>query len=757
MPVREGRRIDVRGIVQGVGFRPWVYRLADRARIVGRVRNDSAGVSIDAFGAPADLDTFLRSLTTAAPAAARVEDVRWRSIPDEPYDDFAIAPSKGGGDRSLSIPPDLATCPECLAEIFDPANRRYRYPFTNCTNCGPRFTIARDVPYDRAATSMAGFRMCAECQREYHDVHDRRFHAQPNACPACGPRLHVLLPDGATPKVRDPIRHAADALRAGLIVAVKGLGGYHLACDASSSTAVRRLRARKRRDEKPFAVMARDLGSALSLVALDDQGRVLIESTERPIVLGWRQDGAPVADEIAPDSRLLGVFLPYTPLHHLLLADAGGPLVMTSGNLSDEPIAYRDDEALCRLRGIADLFLAHDREIVTRCDDSVATIIAGGPVVFRRSRGHVPRPVRLSGAVARPVLGAGALLKNTFCLAAGREAWVGPHIGDLENLETYASYQESIERLERFLQIRPEIVAHDLHPEYLSTSYARARRGLDMVAVQHHHAHVASAMAEHGLDGPVIGVAFDGTGYGTDGTAWGGEVLVADYRTYVRVGTCRAVPLPGGDTAIRQPWRITLALLEDAFDGDPPIEQLPLFEKVADTDVALVREMLRRAVNAPLAHGMGRYFDAFGALALARPAVSFEGQLALAFNVIADPAEREWYPWELARQGELLQLDFRRALRQATFEVIGRAPVELVAARFHNTIAVATAELVRTAARRHRGVPVVLTGGCFQNARLTEALVAALSPQFTVYTHRQVPPGDGGIALGQVAIAGGRR
>ena len=443
MSQREGRRIDVRGTVQGVGFRPWVYRLAGEWGVSGRVRNNSLGVSIDAFGAPEALESFMRALTTARPAAARVDDVAWHPIAAEALDGFAIAPSEPGLDRVVSIPPDLATCPECAAEIFDPANRRYRYPFTNCTNCGPRFTIARDVPYDRAATSMASFRMCAACQREYDDVRDRRFHAQPNACPACGPRLRIVRPDGTDlPNAGDPLRAAAEALSAGLVVAVKGIGGYHLACDASSDDAVSRLRARKHREEKPLAVMVRDAAAASALVSLDGEGLALLESPERPIVLAWRQPGAVLAEGVAPGSSLVGIFLPYTPLHHLLLADAGRPLVMTSGNRSDEPIAFRDDDALSRLREIADLFLVHDRAIVTRCDDSVAMIVADAPVVFRRSRGHVPRAVRLTRELPQPVLGTGALLKNTFCLAAGRDAWLGPHVGDLENLDTFASYRK---------------------------------------------------------------------------------------------------------------------------------------------------------------------------------------------------------------------------------------------------------------------------------------------------------------------------
>jgi hydrogenase maturation protein HypF len=748
-----GRRIVIRGTVQGIGFRPWVYRLAMQQAVRGRVFNDASGVIIEAFGRKPALDAFLHDLQSGTLPNTRIAHVSWEAIPDEPIATFTIVESSADGERHVSIPADLATCDACLAEIFDPGDRRYRYPFTNCTGCGPRFTIARDVPYDRASTSMAGFRMCEACQREYDHPGDRRFHAQPNACPACGPRLRAVGPDGLERHVADAIRAAGATLRAGGIVAVKGLGGFHLACDASSAEAVRRLRRRKRREEKPLAVMVRDAAAAETLAALNRAALALLRSPERPIVLAWRI-GRTLPDDIAPGSSLLGLLLPYTPLHHLLLADCERPLVMTSGNVTDEPIAYRNEEALERLSGIADLCLLHDRDIVSRCDDSVATVMTGGPVVLRRSRGYVPQPVRLARPVAAPVLGTGALLKNTFCLAAGREAWLGPHIGDLENLETFDEFREGVERMTRFLGIEPAVVAHDLHPEYLTTQYARGLAGITAVAVQHHHAHVASAMAEHGLEGPVLGVAFDGTGYGTDGTAWGGEVLLADYGRAERLATCRPIPLAGGDAAIRQPWRVALALLDDAFEGDPPLDALPLFERVPAREIATVRQLIAAGVNAPLARGMGRVFDAFGALVLARRTVSFEGQLALAFNMAAAPAERGSYRYEIAREGDLAVLDLRQAVREATFEVIGHAPVEAISARFHNTLTAAAADLVRSAARRHGRLPVVLTGGCFQNVRLTESLAAELSPRFRVWIHRDVPPGDGGIALGQAAVAG---
>lgn len=749
---REGRRIEIRGTVQGVGFRPWVYRLAQEAGITGRVRNDPQGVTIEAFGPRPALESFLRGLETSVPSAARIRDLRSRVIPVERHDGFVIVESGLAGDRRVSIPPDLATCSECLAEVLDPGNRRYRYPFTNCTSCGPRFTIARDVPYDRPATTMARFRMCPACQREYDDVADRRFHAQPNACLACGPRLRVLGADGAELACPDPVADAARALRGGLIVALKGIGGFHLACDATSALAVARLRERKKRDEKPFAVMVRDLAAAERVALLGEAERRLLISVERPIVLAERRLACGLAPEVAPGNPLVGLLLPYSPLHHLLLAELDLPLVMTSGNLAEEPIAYRDDEALSRLRGVADLFLVHDREIETRCDDSVTRVIAGGPMVFRRSRGYVPRPISVARPFARPVLAVGGHLKNTFCIGVGDAAYLGPHIGDLESPETYRSFEEAVARMERFLRVTPEVVGHDLHPDYLSTTYALAHDAALHVGVQHHHAHVASAMAEHGLEGPVLGVAYDGTGYGTDGTAWGGEILLADCDGFQRLATLRPIRLAGADAAIRNVWRIALALLEDAFSGNPPLAALALFRGLRRGQLNVVRQMVESGLNAPLAHGLGRYFDGLGALVLVREVARYEGQVALEWNLVADPAEAGCYPYRIL-EGPLAVLDLRPLVRAAVADVLADVPPGVISARFHNAVVAATAELVRSAAGRVGRVPVVLTGGCFQNALLAERLRAALVPEFDVYLHGEVPPGDGGLALGQALVA----
>jgi len=749
----DGRRIEIRGIVQGVGFRPWVYRLAGEHGIGGWVRNDARGVTIEAFGSAASLDAFVSALQVSPPPAARIADFTCRAIEGRQTSTFAIVASAPSADRRVSIPADLATCPDCLREISDPGDRRYRYPFTNCTNCGPRFTIAADIPYDRPNTTMAPFRMCLACELEYSSPSDRRFHAQPNACAACGPRLWLAGPDGRELVSPDPVTEAAQAIGRDSIVAVKGLGGFHLACDATSAAAVAELRSRKRRDEKPFAVMAANLAGAEAVAVLDADERRLLLSVERPIVLARRRASASLAPNVAPDNPLVGVMLPYTPLHHLLMAAAGRPLVMTSGNLSEEPLAYRNGEALDRLAGIADCFLMHDREIDTRCDDSVARVIAGAPVVVRRSRGYVPRGIAAPGYFAEPVLACGALLKNTFCLGVDGTAYLGPHIGDLENLETFEAYEHAIGRMERFLGVRPAVIAHDLHPDYLSTRYALDRAEPVKVAVQHHHAHVCAAMAEHGMSGPVIGVAYDGTGLGTDGEAWGGEILVAEYTRFTRIATFRPIRLAGGDLAVRQVWRQALALLDDAFAGDAPLDRFALFSELPPRDLAVVRAMLAGEVNTVPAHGVGRYFDAIGALALGKTESRYEGQVALEWNLAADPDEDGRYAFAVAGGRGPRELDLRPAIRALAGELMTGVSAAVVSARFHNTLAAATAELVAIARRRFGNLPAVLTGGVFQNALLVERVIREAGAGVRVVRHALVPPGDGGLALGQAVIA----
>jgi hydrogenase maturation protein HypF len=749
----QGRRIDIRGTVQGVGFRPWVYRLAHELGLGGRVRNDPSGVTIEAFGEPDTLDSFVERLCAEGPPASHVDALQTRDIPVESARGFEIVRSDGAGENRLPIPPDLATCPKCVAEIFDPDNRRFRYPFTNCVECGPRFTIARSVPYDRPSTTMAGFVMCADCAREYATPSDRRFHAQPNACPVCGPRL--CLCDWRGPlDVIDPLVAAATALRNGKIVALKGLGGYHLACDATAGDAVARLRARKRREAKPFAVMVRDLAAARAVALVDDADAALLSSVERPIVLVARRPHA-LAAEVAPDNPLLGLFLPYTPLHHLLLAEVGQPLVMTSGNLSDEPIAYRDDDALRRLGTIADLFLLHDREIAARCDDSVARVVDKRPMVLRRSRGFVPAPFPVARRFARPILALGGDLKNVVGVASGEAVWLGPHVGDLENLESMRALDDAVASLCQLLGAVPEIVAHDLHPSYHSTARAHAQPAERHIAVQHHHAHLAAVMGEHRLDGPCLGLAWDGTGFGTDGTAWGGELMRVELARYQRLATFRALPLAGADRAIREPWRLALAALDDAFpDGSVHLERFPLFAALDPTRVMQVRRLVAAGVQTPRARGVGRWFDAIGALVLGLGESRYEGEVAMRWNFAARAGDHGRYAFAIDGSATPPEIDLRPMVRLVVEDLLHGVDAATISARFHETLAAAAVELLSWAGDRFGRLPVVLGGGCFQNARLTERIAASgRAAGFAVHLPSRVPPGDGGLALGQALVA----
>ncbi len=750
--IPSGRHIEIRGTVQGVGFRPWVYQVAHASGVAGRVCNDSRGVTIDAFGSAEAVARFVQALQSGAPPAAAVRSIEWSAIPFQAASEFTIDPSAESADPQVSIPADLATCDECLVEILDPENRRYRYPFTNCTNCGPRYSIVTGSPYDRPKTSMARFEMCGECRREYDDPQNRRFHAQPNACPVCGPRLVAITAQHQEVSTNDPIGFAARAIRAGLIVAVKGIGGFHLACDARSAQAVRRLRERKHREAKPLAVMVRDLEDAEAIAALTAGEEKLLVSVERPIVLARARADSILTWDVSSNDSIVGLFLPYTPVHHLLARDAAVPLVMTSGNLSDEPMVTTNAGALEQLAQVADLFLIHDRDIVTRADDSVVRIIAGAPAILRRSRGYVPRAIETRREFAEPILACGGQLKNTFCIASGSRAFPGPHIGDLDSLQTLEDYERSIEQMKEFVGVAPRVLAHDLHPDYLSTRYAKGQENVSTIAVQHHHAHVASVMAEYGLDGPVVGVAYDGTGWGTDGTAWGGEILIATYEDFERFATFRPIALAGGEQAIRQPWRIALALLDDAFDGEAPLDVIPLFQSVPAPAIAAARRLLETRFNTPLARGVGRLFDGFGAFILGLADARYEGEIATRWNLAADGGERWRYPIVIHEDVTPWEIDPRQTVRAAIDDLAaGRSPAT-ISARFHNTIAAATIEVSRAAAARG-GMPVVLSGGCFQNARLAESIIDALKPHSPVFMNGVVPCGDGGIALGQAFIA----
>ena len=760
--------IRVEGVVQGVGFRPFVYSLATRLGLAGWVGNDADGVFAEVEGPAEHIRDFLAALQRDAPPLARVERVSAQPMTPDGRPGFAIVASDTAGRRRALVSADSATCADCLRELADPADRRFGYPFINCTNCGPRFTIIRDVPYDRPLTTMAGFAMCAACEAEYHDPANRRFHAQPVCCPACGPRLALLAADGtglsgpqSTPEAA--LAGAVATLAGGEVLAVKGVGGYHLAVDAASEKAAALLRTRKHREDKPFAVMVADLAGALALCEVDDLAASLLASPRRPIVLLPRRASAAgaasaptLAAAVAPGNRQLGVMLPYTPLHHLLLRDFGRPMVLTSGNVSDEPIAYRDEDALARLGGIADVFLTHDRPIHLRTDDSVVRPFRGREAVLRRSRGYVPEPLAVAARFVRPVLACGAELKNTFCLGRGDRAFLSHHVGDLENYETLRSFTEGIAHFRRLFDVEPQIVAHDLHPEYLSTKYALEQDDCVLAGVQHHHAHIASCLADNGETGPVIGVAFDGTGYGTDGTIWGGEFLLADLADAERAGHLAGVPMPGGAAAIRQPWRMAAAYLDAAFPGG-----LPGGLDVTALDVAArnsgawpdVLTLARRGVNAPVTSSAGRLFDAVAALLGIRDTINYEGQAAVELEQLTATSRHDPYPAAITG-GQPVTVAGSDLVRAAAEDLLAGVPREVIGARFHQGVATMIGEVCGLLRDRSGLATVALSGGVFQNLLLLGTVVDLLEGRgFRVLTHSRVPPNDGGISLGQAVVA----
>ncbi|MBV9167903.1 MAG: carbamoyltransferase HypF [Solirubrobacterales bacterium] len=749
-------RVKVQGTVQGVGFRPFVYRLAEALGVGGFVRNDSNGVLLELEGPVPAVRDLLARLEREPPPLAVLDRLETSWLEPRGVEEFLILQSASDEAPNAPVTADAATCEDCLAELFDSSDRRYRYPFINCTNCGPRFTIVRGVPYDRPLTTMAAFQMCAECRREYEDPGDRRFHAQPNACPACGPQ--VTLRDAAASELatgEGALQQAAAALQRGAILALKGLGGYHLACLAADEPAASALRARKHREDKPFALMAPDLAAARALVELTALEEAIMRERERPIVIARRRAHAPVASAVAPRSRDLGVMLPYSPLHHLLLRDVAATLVMTSGNVSDEPIAYRDDDAFGRLAGIADLFLVHDRPIATRTDDSVvrATRRRTPPLLIRRSRGYAPSAIALPLPSGRQLLACGAELKNTFCVAKGTRAWVSHHIGEMHNYETLQSFSHGIEHFTRLFGVRPQVVAHDLHPEYLSTKYALDRDDLEPVAVQHHHAHLAACLAEHGERGPAIGAIYDGTGYGTDGSIWGGELLVGDLERFERAGHLLPVRLPGGERAVREPWRMACAWLLAAQD-DPAAPPGPIAQAIAADSWRAVGELARRGVASPLTTSMGRLFDAVAALCGVRLAVTYEGQAAAELEALCDPSERGSYAMPLLLGNAEIILDPRPTVSEIARDIQRGAPTARIAARFHNAVATATASAcIALAGRRDLGT-VALGGGSFQNRVLLESVAAILHRAgLRVLVPERLPPNDGGISYGQAAVA----
>ena len=755
--------------MQGVGFRPFVYSLATALDLGGSVRNDGDGVFAEVEGSPEAVKEFLIALRRDAPPLASIDQISTQPMRPTGSAEFVIAASEAGRERRTLVSADTATCDDCLAELDDPADRRFGYPFINCVNCGPRFTIVRDVPYDRPLTTMAAFALCEACAAEYHDPANRRFHAQPTCCPACGPRL--WLTDHTESRLsqtrlsqtrlsqtevsRRAIAGAVRLIKDGRVVAIKGLGGYHLAADATSQEAAAALRSRKHREDKPFAVMVARLDEARRLCEVDDTAARLLTNRRRPIVLLPRRADAGadidgIAEAVAPANRQLGIMLPYTPLHHLLLREVARPIVLTSGNLSDEPIAYADDDALTRLAGIADAFLLHDRAIHIRADDSVVRAVKGRESVLRRARGYAPEPLPIHPAFTRPILACGAELKSTFCLAKGNHAFVSQHIGDLENVETLRSFTDGIEHFKRLFDIQPEVVAHDLHPDYLSTKHASGL-GLELVGVQHHHAHIAACLADNGTAGPVIGVAFDGTGYGTDGTVWGGEFLIADLASARRAGHLAAVPMPGGSAAIRQPWRMAAAYLDAAYP-DGPRADLDVHRRNASAWDA-VTTMARRGVNAPITSSAGRLFDAVAALLGVRDQVTYEGQAAIELEQLASPPETGSYPARTSG-GDVLTIRAADLVRAVADDLAAGVGPDIIAARFHNAVADLIVTTCEALSERSGLRTVALSGGVFQNARLLHTVVAQLEERrFSVLTHSRVPCNDGGISLGQAVVA----
>jgi hydrogenase maturation protein HypF len=807
MSTFRGIRVHITGIVQGVGFRPFVYGLAARYKLAGWVRNTAAGVDIEVDGAPEVLEAFSIALREEAPPLARVDSFQITPQPSQGYNTFEIIQSTSQPEDFIPISPDVCICSDCFQELFDPSNRLYHYPFINCTNCGPRFSIINDIPYDRPNTTMAGFPLCPDCYAEYNDPANRRFHAQPVACPVCGPKVWLEYPNGHLPtrpeSIRDSsqltkdndttIRKAQQLLGDGKIVAVKGLGGFHLACDATNAETVAGLRLRKLRVDKPFAVMMPEIATVERHCIVNETERELLLSRQRPIVILHRRSESSIARQVAPGQDTVGVMLPYTPLHYLLFAESTtsssilhpSVYVMTSGNLSEEPIATDNEEARQRLSVLCDAFLMHDRSIRTRCDDSVvrvtfdrskktnpsSTTVGRQPIIFRRSRGYAPDPLRLPFDVP-PLLATGPELKNTFCLARGPYAFLSHHIGDLENYETLQSFEDGITHFERLFRIRPMAIASDLHPNYLATRYGleRAQReGLPHFSIQHHHAHIAACMADNALPGdqPVIGVSFDGTGYGSDGTIWGGEFLIADYRNYRRVAHLVQMPLPGGDTATRHPWRSALAFLHKSglewTDDLAPVKAATVNQPPGIPPLSALRHQIEHHVNTPMTSSMGRLFDAAASLTGFRQTVNYEAQAAIEFEAVADPLEKGSYPFEISSEmvdgsgptsgNKCFIIDPTPLLIALIADTKTHTPVPIISSRFHNGVAEMVHQ-VAEALRRGTGISqIALSGGVWQNITLlTKTVVLLQNSNFYVLAHRQIPPNDGGIALGQAVI-----
>ncbi len=746
-------KIYVAGIVQGVGFRPFIYNIAKRNKLVGQIYNNSKGVIIEAEGEKINVDKLIFAIKNEAPPLASIRELETEFINSTGLNDFFIKESKLAEDKLTLISPDISVCDDCLEELKNPEDRRFEYPFINCTNCGPRYTIIKDVPYDRPQTTMNVFQMCPECKKEYENPDNRRFHAQPIACKKCGPTLMLKDNKGKIISSENLIKKAVSLIKQGFILAIKGLGGYHLACDAQNTIAVRNLRKRKLRIDKPFAVMIPSIEWLDKLCIYTPKEKELLTDIRRPIVLIKRKKDCPVAVDVAPQNNYIGLMLPYTPLHKLIMESYNVPLVMTSANISEEPIAYQDDDAFERLKNIADYFLIHDREVYIRCDDSVAAVLGNKKTILRRARGYVPTPVELPFNVEKQVLAVGAHLKNTFCFLKNKYAFISHHIGDLENLPTMKSFKQGILHFKKIFDLNPELIVHDLHPDYLSTKYALDKKDCNKVAVQHHHAHIVSCMVENNLNEKVIGVAFDGTGLGTDGNIWGGEFLIADYFSFERFAHFEYFALPGGELAIKQPWRTAYSILYKLYNFNNGEISKERFDFLKDKNYEIVSRMLEKNINSPLTSAAGRLFDAVSALCDIRTEVNYEAQAAIELQMIADEKEKGSYKFDIINNNETNKVSFAKMISGIINDLKSDIPKSKISAKFHNTIArviLETAKLIH----KQRGInKVILSGGVFQNSLLCDKTLTLLKKNnFEVFTHSNVPPNDGGISLGQAVI-----
>ncbi|MCX7918270.1 MAG: carbamoyltransferase HypF [bacterium] len=753
-------RIVLQGVVQGVGYRPFIHRLAIKHGVAGWVMNTTQGLVIEAEGSAESLTAFIKEATTTHPPLAHIERFTITDLPQLGETEFIVRPSEKADDKLVHIPADICVCDDCVAELLNPADRRYRYPFINCVNCGARFTIIRDIPYDRKQTTMQKFQMCSRCEAEYHNLHHRRYHTQPNCCPECGPHYTLLDKTGKKIATSDAIIMTIQRLKQGEIIAVKGIGGFHLVCDATNDTAVRQLRARKKREAKPFAIMSGDIPTIRRYCEISPAEEQLLSSVQRPIVLLRKKKKVNfISEAVAPNNNYFGVMLPYAPLHHLLFQDNNFiALVMTSGNISDEPIVIENKVALKTFVDMVDGYLVHNRDIYHRCDDSIAMVVNRKPIVLRRARGYAPIPIRLATPMPE-ILGCGAELKNTFCLTKGEFAFISQHIGDLKSAETFVFYQETIARFEKLFRIKPQVIAFDLHPDYLSTQFAVEKiasqtQRMQGVQVQHHHAHIASVIAENQVDEKVIGIAMDGTGYGTDGNIWGCEFLLADEREFDRIAHLEYIPLPGGDVAAAENWRMALSYLYAIYGNDIANLDIPLVKAMDEDKLQLIIRIIEKKINAPLCSSAGRLFDAVSALIGIRLTATYEAQPAIELEMAVDENVPEQYSYRINEQENQLMISCRPMFEEIVTELKQRVPTSVIAAKFHNTV-VAFAVDIAQRIRNQTGLnSVALSGGTFQNRIIVSRLIERLQElKFKVYTHQQMPPNDACVSFGQVVVA----